>query len=148
LGGTTGVECRTGGAAGNHQIVVTFATPVTFTGASVTSGTGNVSGSSVSGSEVTGDLTAVANAEQIAGTLSGVSDGVNTNDVIIAMRLVLGDTTANGTVNAADVSQTKAQVGQAATNSNFRTDVNVTGSIGASDVSVVKSQAGTFILTE
>src|SRR5436190_511187 len=36
IGGAVGIECRTG-AAGAHQMVVTFPTSVTLTGASVTS---------------------------------------------------------------------------------------------------------------
>ena len=47
------------------------------------------------------------------------------------MRVLLADTTGNSTVNASDVSQTKAQVVQAVTSSNFRTDVNVSGTITA-----------------
>src|ERR1700736_996441 len=37
----SGIECRSGGATGDFQIVVTFAVPITFTSASV-SGTGSV----------------------------------------------------------------------------------------------------------
>ena len=54
----------------------------------------------------------------------------------------MGDTNANGVVNASDVSQTKSQSGQAVTGANFRTDVIVNGTINASDVSVVKSRSG------
>ena len=53
-----------------------------------------------------------------------------------------GDTNGNGSVNASDVSQTKAQSGVAVMASNFRTDVNSNGSINASDVSNVKSRSG------
>ncbi len=48
-------------------------------------------------------------------------------------------------VNASDVSQTKAQVGQLVTSSNFRTDINVSGTISASDVATVKSKIGTAV---
>lgn len=143
LTGPAGVECRSGGVGGNHQLVIPFATPVTISGASVTSGVGSVGSTSVSGSQVTVNLTGVTNAQQIVVGLSGVNDGVHTNNASVAMRVLLGDTNGNGAVNASDVSQTKSQLGQLITNLNFRTDVNVSGSITASDVSLVKSQIGT-----
>jgi predicted outer membrane repeat protein len=145
LTGTVGIECRTGGANGVHQLVMPFATPVTATGANVSSGTGSVSSFTVTGSQVTVNLTGVADAQQINVTLTSVSDGIHTNNVNIPMRILLGDTTANNTVNASDVAQTKAQLGQGVTNSNFRADVNVNGTINASDVALVKSRVGTSI---
>jgi len=48
-------------------------------------------------------------------------------------------------VNASDVAQTKVQVGQPVTTSNFRADVNPNGIINASDVFHVKSLSGTFL---
>lgn len=145
VNGNTGVECRSGGASGNHQLILTFANPVTIGSASVTTGTGSVSNTTISGSQVTLDLSGVANAQQIVLTLSGVNDGANSNNVIIPVRVLLADTSGNSTVNASDVSQTKAQIGQATTGSNFRTDVNLSGTITASDVSAVKSKVGTVI---
>ena len=41
--GTPGIECRSGGANGDYQVVATFALPVTFTSATVSSGTGTES---------------------------------------------------------------------------------------------------------
>ena len=54
LSGPAGIECRAGqGAnANNHQVVVSFAAPVTFSSASVTSGVGTVSGTSTAGNDV------------------------------------------------------------------------------------------------
>src|SRR6185437_13125314 len=43
LVGIPGVECRGGGVSGVHQVVVTFAAPVTVASADVASGTGLVS---------------------------------------------------------------------------------------------------------
>ena len=61
------------------------------------------------------------------------------------MGLLNGDTTGNGSVNASDVSQTKARSGQPVDATNFRNDVTVNGSINASDVSLVKTQSGTAL---
>jgi len=53
-----------------------------------------------------------------------------------------GDTNANRTVNAADVSQTKGQSGQSVTAANFRNDVNANGTINAGDINIVKAASG------
>ena len=144
LSGSAGIECRAGQGvnANNHQVVVSFAVPVTFTSASVTSGVGTVSGTSTAGNDITINLTGVANAQTIGVTLSDVD---NAGNVVIPMSLLLGDTTGNGSVNSTDVSQTKAQSGSTASMSNFRTDVTVSGSINSSDVSTVKSKSGTAL---
>ena len=143
LSGTAGLECRSSG--GNHQLVMPFATPVTMSAVSVTSGTGSVSDFSFTGTQLTVNLTGVTNAQQINVRLRNVSDGVQTNSVNIPMRLLLGDTTANSAVNASDVTQIKQQLGQPVTNANFRRDINANGTINASDVTITKSQIGTSI---
>ena len=149
LVGTAGVECRRGqgGAFDAHQIVVTFPHAVTYPGASVTSGTGTIAGTSTSpdGKQVTINLTGVTNAQTIIVTLSGVTDGTVTNDVNIGMGVLLGDTTGNGFVNSADVSQTASQSGQPVTSSNFREDVTVDGYILSGDYTLVQSQTGTSL---
>jgi hypothetical protein len=59
------------------------------------------------------------------------------------MSILVGDTNANGAVNASDVSQTKGRIGQTIDTTNFRSDVNVNGAINAGDVSQIKSLLGT-----
>ncbi len=71
------------------------------------------------------NLTGVTNAQRLGVTLSNVTVGARSGDITIPMGVLLGDTTANGTVNAGDVSQTKAQSGQPVGAGNFRTDVTV-----------------------
>ena len=144
LVGTAGIECRTGGATNDHQMVVTFPRAVTFTGASFTSGTGTVASTSTStdGKMVTINLTGVTNAQTITVTLNGVNDGITTNDVNIGMGVLWGDTTGNGFVNSADVSQVQAQSGWPVTSSNFREDVTANGFINSGDVGVVQWQSG------
>jgi hypothetical protein len=145
LTGNGAVECRSGGANGTHQIVLSFASPVTLTSASITKGIGNVSSIDVNGSQVTVNLTGVANAQNIFTTLFDVSDGTNSNDITIPVGLLLGDTTGNGTVNSSDISQTKGQSGTVVSSGNFRTDITVNGSINSSDISTVKSKSGTAL---
>src|SRR5207302_5689040 len=74
LTGNVGVECRTGGATHDYQMIIDFATSVTVESASVTSGTGSVSSFTVSGSEVTVNLTGVTDAQRITVTLFNVND--------------------------------------------------------------------------
>jgi CSLREA domain-containing protein len=156
ISGASGDECRSGGATGDYQIVLTFATPVSVTGnpeAQITSGIGQIGSGgtpnggmvTVNGSSVTVPLTNVANAQRITLSLYNVSDGSNTNNVAVPIGFLLGDTNGNGAVNASDVSQTKAKSGQTIDPTNFRNDVTVSGSINASDVSLVKSKSGTAL---
>ena len=70
---------------------------------------------------------------------------MNTTNLVIPMGVLIGDVNANRVVNASDVAQTKAQVGQPVTTSNFRADVNPNGIINASDVIHVKALSGTFL---
>ena len=140
-----GIECRSGGASGIYQMIVQFANPVTVGGASLVGGSGSVSGFSVSGATVTVNLMNITNAQTIFMKLTGVSDGTLSGDVPVAMSVLIGDTSGNGSVTATDVTQTKLQSGQAVSASNFREDVIVNGSINGTDVSSVKSSSGTAL---
>ncbi|PYK85483.1 MAG: hypothetical protein DMF47_10110 [Verrucomicrobia bacterium] len=148
LSGNPGVECRTGGATDDYTLVFTFTNNVTSGNASVTSGIGSVSGTPIfSGNTMTVNLTGVANAQTLTVTLSGVTDEFSQvlPDTPVSVNMLIGDTSGNGVVNATDVAQTKAQVGQPVTGSNFRTDVNASGIINATDVAIVKAHSGQSI---
>ena len=147
LTGTTGVECRSGGATNDYTMVVTFSTNVSVTGspqAQVTLGTGTIGSGGVSnggmvtvaGNIVTIPLTNVADQQTINVTLNGVNGAIN---VVIPMSRLLGDTNANRVVNASDVAQTKGQLGQVVTVANFRSDVNANGAINSNDVALIKA---------
>jgi CSLREA domain-containing protein len=148
LKGPVGLECRSGGAAMDYQLVLTFAAPVTFDSAAVTSGTGNVSSTTLTastaggGTTITIHLTGVANAQRLTVALFGVSDGTQSGDVGLRVGIGLGDTTGNGAVNASDIAETKAQAGQPVSTANFRNDVTANGAINASDIGLVKAQSG------
>jgi hypothetical protein len=145
LFGNVGIECRSGGGTNDYQMIINFASTVTVGATAVTSGTGSVSSFSVSGSQVTVNLTGVTTAQRITVTLHNVSDGTNTGDVSVSMGVLVGDVNGNAVVNATDVAQTKGQVGQAVMSSNFREDVNASGTITATDVAIVKSKVGTAL---
>jgi N-acetylneuraminic acid mutarotase len=140
--GNIGVECRSGGATNDYQMIINFMNPVTVGSASVTDGGGSVSSFSVSGSQVTVNLTGITNVETITVTLFNVNDGTQMGSVSVWMNVLVGDVTGNDAVNASDVALTKSQVGNAVSGSNFREDVNANGTITAADVAIVKSDVG------
>jgi len=152
LTGPSGVECRTNGGTNDYTLVVTFSTNVTVTGspqAQVTSGTGCVgtagtcSGNvSVSGAVVTVPLTNVANAQVINVQINGVNGATNFN---IPMGFLIGDVTADRSVNAADVALTKSQLGQVVGAGNFKSDMNTDAQINAADRAIQKAHLGTGI---
>jgi hypothetical protein len=145
LTGNVGIECRSGGATNDYQIIINFATTVTVGSASVTSGTGSVSSFTVSGPQVTVNLTGITNVQRITVTLFNVNDGTHMGNVPVSMGVLIGDVNGNATVNASDVSLTKSRVGQAVSSSNFREDVNANGLINSVDVALVKSKVGTAL---
>ena len=140
-----GIECRSGGASNDHQVVITFANAVSVGGVTVSSGTGTVQNFSVNGAAVTVNLTGVTNAQRLVLDLTNVNDGTNIGDAFVAMNVLLGDTTANGAVNSSDTAQTQSQSGQPVTATNFRQDVTVNGAINSSDVALVQSKSGTAL---
>ncbi len=143
LTGAAGVECRNGG--GDYTIRITFNNTVVSGNASVTSGAGNVAGApAFSGNAMTVELTGVADAQAMIVTLSDVTDNAAQvlPDTAVAMKVLIGDTTGNGTVSASDIAQTKAQSGQPVTSANFRADLNVNGTISASDIAQTKASTG------
>lgn len=141
--GNVGIECRN--TAGNHTLIVTFPTAVTISGAQVITGTGMVGSAVAAGAEVTVNLTGVTNAQRLTVLINNVNDGTNTGNVAITLGILAGDTNGNGSVNAGDTSQTKAQIGNPISAANFRNDVNASGGISASDVSAVKGNSGTAL---
>ena len=146
LTGNVGVECRSGGATNDYQMIINFMTTVTVGSASVTSGTGSVSSFSGSGTPtITVNLTGVTDAQIITVTLFNVNDGTHMGNVPVSMGVLVGDVNGNALVNAADVALTKSQVGATVSGSNFREDVNANGTISSTDVAIVKSDVGTSL---
>ncbi len=146
LSGSVGVECRSGGATNDYQMIVDFPTTVTVESVSVTSGTGSVSSFTGSGtSQITVNLTGVTNVQTITVTLHNVNNGTSTGDVPVSMGVLIGDVNGNATVNSSDVALTKSQVGVAVSGSNFREDVNANGVINSVDVAQVKANVGTAL---
>ena len=146
----SGIECRSGGANGDYTIVFTFGNGLTSVAStSVSGGAGSVSGSNIGANpnEYIVNLTGVTNVQQLAITLTNVQDnaGHMSASVGATMNVLIGDITANRSVNSGDIGTVKSQSGNAATALNFRSDINGNGDINGSDVSLVKSASGTFL---
>ena len=86
------------------------------------------------------------NADYLTVTLTGAIDSTGAIGAASGtMGLLIGSTTGDGTVNSADIRETKSQAGHPVTDSNFRADVTVDGSINADDLRLVKSKRGTSL---
>jgi len=143
-----GVECRSGGAGGDHSLVFVFSNSVASGSANLgTMGSGSVSGSPViSGNTMTVNLTGISDVQLITVTLSGVTDnfGQVLPDTAVSAKMLIGDSAGfgNSTVNAGDVGFVKSQSGQTTGAGNFRADIAVNGTINAGDVGLVKANSG------
>jgi hypothetical protein len=143
VGPPFGIECRNSG--GNHTLVFTFSNNVVSGSANVTSGTGTPAMPVFSGNTMSVDVTGATNPEVITMTLTNVTDtfAQTLSSASVSMNILIGDSSANKSVNASDISQVKAQSGAQVTAANFREDLTVNGTINASDVSIAKAKSGT-----
>jgi hypothetical protein len=152
--GNSGIECRAGGdrnggGAGDYLIVLTFNTAVTEADSvSVTAHNPATAGGSAGtptfdSTEMSVPLSGVTNEQVLTLSVTNVSDGTNppiSFDVNIGF--LIGDTTDTRTVNASDISQTKAS-GAAVDSTNFRNDITHNDAINSSDISAAKAASGT-----
>jgi len=153
LTGSPGIECRNfqDTNSGRHQIVITFAAPVTVNGSQNPKATltapngGSVDTVDVSNSIVTVNLKEVGNQQTITLTLLNVSDGTNSGNVVVPMGVLLGDVNASGDVDSADVFLVRQQTLHSVTSSNFREDINVSGDIDSADVFIARKQTLTSL---
>jgi hypothetical protein len=147
--GPHGIECRDGGANGEHTLVFTFADTLTSVqSAAVSSGSGEVKDSAIDSNDshqYVVNLKNVANEQHIFVTLHGVQGAAgHSSDAISApMSLLLGDVNADGFVLSGDYTTVRQKSGSAADADNFRCDVNYDGTILSGDYTTVRQQSGT-----
>ena len=149
---TPGVECRQagslpGGASGDYQLVFTFSQPLSSVdSASVSCGSVASSGFAPGSNQYTLNLTGEnsCNMTYVMVTLNNVNDsaGGHSDSVSGTMGLLLGDTSSDGVVNSADITQTRRQSGNVTDSSNFREDVTLDGVINSADITLVRRQSG------
>jgi hypothetical protein len=144
-----GIEPRSGGATGDHQVIFTFPAAVsssgTATATSETGGTGTVSSTTTNGNQVTVNLTGVSDMQRLRIDLAGVTAGTATGSAGVTMGVLGGDTVPNGFVTSSDVGAAKSQSGLATSADNFRADVNTNGVINSSDIGFIKSRSGSVL---
>ena len=155
--GTAGVECRAAGPGNSHALIYTFDRTVATAGtANTTQGTATLAPAPAGGTnpsigpnpnQITVNLINVTNAQHLIVTLSNVQDGSGgvLASVPARMDVLLGDTSADGVVNSADITQVSRQSGQVAGPTNFREDLSVDGVINSGDITLVRRQSGTAL---
>ncbi|MGB8168741.1 MAG: alkaline phosphatase family protein [Chthoniobacteraceae bacterium] len=141
---TAAVECRRAATTGAHQLVFTFANPVTSGTAGVTAGTGTVGSTSFSGNEMIVNLTGVTDAQNLSVTLSNVNDGSTLVSGSVNVTFLQGDVDGSRTVDATDVNEEKnfAAAGGAVTRTSFRADTVANGATNSSDIAFTKANLG------
>jgi hypothetical protein len=138
------IEPRDGG--GNFKIVFAFSAPVTGGTASF-SGTGSVGSVSFSGNSMIVNLTGVADQQNGTVTVNNVY-GPSTGAFSTAstqIGFLIGDVTADATVNAGDTIVVRNNAGVTLDNTNFQNDVNVDGMVNVGDTIIVRAKAGDFL---
>ncbi len=130
LGGSAGIECRSGGVGNDYTVVITFSNNV-VSGTAMMTGVGSVAGAPVfSMNTMTINLTGVTDVQQITVTATNVMDEFSQTlpSTAVPMKILTGDTSNNSGVTGTDVSQTKAAASTGTLNAGtFRTDVNANG---------------------
>ena len=150
--GHVGIEPRSGGTNGDHKIIFTFSSPLLLVGsASVDCGSISSSTLGPGANQYTVNLTGetACDAKYVSITLQNViaTDGTASTAVLSPpIGLLLGDTNGDGTVNSADIAQTKASSGTTVKESNFRTDLTIDGVMNSADIALAKSRSGTALL--
>ena len=144
------MECRSGGATGEYQLIFSFANPLVNVGnASVTSGAGSVSDQMIDADphNYIVNLTGVSNAQVIRVSLTNVNDsaGHSSSSVLISMGVLLGDTSGNGAVNASDIVADESKFRSGGGRFQLPLRVSLSGTINANDIAQVKSMSGTAL---
>ena len=145
LTGNPGIECRSGGANGDYEMIFTFSNPLSSVGgATVSSGTGSVSTSEMgpNPNQYTVNLTGVSSGQYITVTLNSVVDEAGNSSNVLGpqMGVLVGDVNFNGTTNNTDVGLVKGQVTVPVDETNFRNDLNASGTVNNTDVAITKAQ--------
>ena len=148
--GSGTVEPRAGGPT---TLIFTFSDNAAAADGTLDANDFTISNATFSSASISGDtlilnLSAVVNASVVGVSLNGITSisGVNiSGDNDLEVRALIGDVSGNGAVNRTDVAQTKFQSGAAATNANFREDVDLSGGIDGTDVSQVKLSVGSAV---
>jgi PKD repeat protein len=148
VSGSPAIECRSGGANNDYQLIFVFPDTLQSVADVTVSGTGTVASKMIGtdAHQYIVNLSGVTSGQYITVTLDNAQDMVgNLGDVSVTMGVLVGDTTGNSLVNSSDIAQTQSQSGKPVTQDNFREDVTANGSINSSDIALVQSKSGTAL---
>ena len=152
VSGRPGTECRAGGPSGDHQLIITFPTPISYDAVAIspaTTKTGQMNGPamlSAGGTNLTVNLTNVTNEQILTVTITGVNNGATVGDLAIPVGILLGDSNGDGSVNSGDAQQTRTRSGNLVSAAIARSDVNLDGTVNSGDSAIVRGRSGTTIL--
>lgn len=142
----SGVECRYGGVNGLYQVVLTFDQNIASGSALVTVGTGAVNSIAISGATMTVNLTGVASQQTLTVTASNVTNpsGAVLANAAVKLRILQGDVSGDGVVNAADLTWIRNSYGKLAGDAGFdpRADLNGDGAVNAADITTIRDNYG------
>ncbi len=100
---------------------------------------------SVMGNVVTVNLSAVADAQVLAVSLSNVSSGGNLGSINIPVGILLGDVNASRSIKSEDAMITRGRAGWALDTKTFVSDVNEDGLINTGDTTIVRARSGNML---
>ena len=146
-----GSESRTGGANGDHTLIVLFDRNVASGQATFVGRVGSISGSpTFSGNSRTVNLTGAADVQVITVRLTGLTDtsGQAIPDRDVQIRVLMADVNGDGTVNAGDALRARRAAGYPLHKYESvaaRSDVNCDGSINGGDAQIVRARSGTTL---
>lgn len=149
LTGTITVEPRAIGVG--YMVVFRFDNAITFEGTATALDAALNSAATVTltraGNDVIATLTNVADNKRLRITLTGVNNSAT--PIERSLGFLVGDVTSSRSVNAADISAVKANLGKLVNNAGgigvAKFDLNADGSITQADVSAAKARSGLAI---
>lgn len=146
-GGVIAVEDRQGGPT---KVLVTFSDAIQGVGgldpsdvalASTGAQAGTISNVSISGNQLTVDLSGASNNARWKMSFPGIAAAGNASLVVtetICCGVLTGDVTGDGKVNVFDMLQTRNNLNQSVTTANFRADVKNDGGLNVQDLLAIK----------
>ena len=142
-----GIECRSAGARRHYTAIFTFNNNVVSVGGANIS-CGAVTSRTIDSTDprrVILDLRDVfCNQSDVTITVTDITDdqGNNLPKASAVMTLFVGDVTADGVVDQADVQVIQQHKGDVTDDSNYRADVNADGQVSSLDAKLVRSLGG------
>ncbi len=148
LGGAIGVEPRRKDPAGSYSVVFSFDQPIASGAASLV-GVGHIVGRpTVSGNQMTVNLTGIVDRQTLKLAVHDVVSSANgpVGSGSVTFRILQGDVTGDGIVSDADVNKVKGSLSPTLEKGSVSCDLDASGAVDAGDVQIVQSELGNSAL--